>query len=123
LKKTFSLKASKEFQKVINKGVWYGGELISIYIMPNKEKFNFLGLAIGKKVGKAVKRNRVKRVVRAAYLEMEENIKKGFNIIIVWRAKAKFEELTFKCIRRDLERAFKKMNLVEYNKQESDKND
>ena len=122
MKKTFSLKESKEFQKAINRGTWYGGELISIYIMPNKQNFNFLGLAIGKKVGKAVKRNRVKRVIRAAYLEMEENIKNGFNIIFVWRAKAKFEDLTYKCIKRDVERAFKKMDLIKCNKRESDNN-
>lgn len=116
MKKTFSLKESKEFQKAIKKGVWYGGELVSIYILPNKHNLNFLGLAIGKKVGKATKRNRVKRVIRAAYLSMENNIKSGFNIIFVWRAKAKFEDLSFKSIKRDLERAFKKSGILEYEK-------
>lgn len=114
MKKTFSLKESKEFQKVMKKGVWYGGELVSIYILPNKTNLNFLGLAIGKKVGKATKRNRVKRVIKAVYLNLENHIKSGFNIIFVWRAKAKFEDLSFQCIKRDLERAFKKAEILEY---------
>ena len=113
MKKTFSLKESKEFQKVLKKGTWYGGDLVSIYILPNKENFNFLGLAIGKKVGKATKRNRVKRVIKAAYTSLEKQIKTGVTIIFVWKAKAKFEDLTFETIKKDLEKAFLKAHIMD----------
>lgn len=112
MKKTLSLKEPKEFQRALKKGTWYGGNLISTYILSNNSDTNFLGLAIGKKVGKATKRNKVKRIIRAAYLNLEENLPVGYTIVLVWRAKARFEDLTFDGIKRDLERAFIKASLI-----------
>ena len=112
MKKTLSLKEPKEFQRALKKGTWYGGNLISTYILSNNTEVNYIGLGIGKKVGKATKRNKVKRIIRAAYLNLEENLDKGYTIIFVWRAKAKFEDLTFFDIKRDLERAFTKAGML-----------
>ena len=112
MKKTLSLKEPKEFQKVLKKGNWYGGNLISTYILSNNDDVNFIGLAIGKKVGKATKRNKVKRIIRAAYLNLEEKILPGYTIVFVWRAKAKFENLSFDIITKDLERAFEKAGIM-----------
>ena len=117
MKKTLSLKEPKEFQKAINKGKWYGGNLISTYILSNSDtsyQTNFIGLAIGKKVGKATKRNRVKRIIREAYYSLEEKImnEKWYTFVFIWRSKANFADLNFETIRRDMERAFKKAGLL-----------
>lgn len=118
MKKTLSLKEPKEFQKAINKGNWYGGNLISTYILSNSDtsyQTNFIGLAIGKRVGKATKRNKVKRIIRAAYYSLEEKIinnEKWYTFVFVWRSKANFNDLNFETIRRDIERAFKKAGLL-----------
>ena len=116
MKNTLSLKEPKLFQKAINKGVWYGGNLISTYILSNsnqKNSTNLIGLAVGKKAGKATKRNRVKRVIRAAYSNLESEITSSGNIFLfVWRAKACFEDLSYDAIKRDIERAFKKAGLL-----------
>lgn len=112
MRKTFSLKEPKEFQKVLKKGNWYGGNLISIYILSNNLNKNLIGLAIGKKVGKATKRNRVKRVIRAAYKSFENNINLGYTIIFVWRSKAEYENLNYEVIRKDIEKSFVKAGLL-----------
>ncbi len=112
MKKTLSLKEAKEFQKVLNRGKWYGGNYISSYILSNGTKNNFLGLGIGKKVGKATKRNRVKRVIRAAYMSLEEEMKVGYTILFVWRAKAKFAEFNYQEVKKDIEKAFYKAGLI-----------
>lgn len=112
MKKTYSLKKPKEFQKVLNKGIWFGGNLVSIYILSNKLNKNLLGLAIGKKVGKANKRNRVKRVIRAAYKTFENDIEIGYTIVFVWRSKAKFEDLKFNIMKKDIEKSFVKAGLL-----------
>lgn len=116
MKNTLSLKEPKLFQKTINKGVWYGGNLISTYILSNTgidTEVNFIGLAVGKKAGKATKRNRVKRIIRAAYLSLESEINAtGKIFLFVWRAKAHFEDVTYDGIRKDIERAFKKAGLL-----------
>lgn len=112
MKKTLSLKEPKEFQRVINRGKWYGGNLISTYILSNNTEFNFIGVAVSKKAGKATKRNKVKRIIRAAYLELEKNINTGYTIVFVWRSKAKYEDLNFDTMKRDIERALKKAGIV-----------
>lgn len=115
MKKTLSLKEPKEFQRALKKGTWYGGNLISTYILSNNTEntnVNYIGLAIGKKVGKATKRNKVKRVIRAAYLSLEKNLDKGYIFVFVWRAKAKFEDLTFLNIKKDLEKSFNKAGIL-----------
>ena len=113
VKKTLSLKKTKEFQRVLNKGKWFGGTLISVYILPNRSLQNKIGLAVGKKVGKATKRNRTKRVIRAVYQSFENNLKVGYNILFVWKSKAHFEDLKYEIIQRDMKRAFDKADLFE----------
>lgn len=116
MKNTLSLKDPKAFQKAINKGTWFGGNLISTYILSNSNgntDVNFIGLAVGKKAGKATKRNRVKRVIRAVYSNLESQINTNGKIFLfVWRAKADFNDLSYDEIKRDIERAFKKAGIL-----------
>lgn len=44
----------------------------------------FLGITVSKKVGNAVERNRVRRLIKAAYFEVEKSSNlKGFSMVIV----------------------------------------
>lgn len=54
---------------------------------PLKTRINRVGLTVSTRLGKAVTRSRVKRILRAAYrqLETERNIKKGKLIVIAAR--------------------------------------
>ena len=54
---------------------------------PLKKRINRVGLTVSTRLGKAVTRSRVKRILRAAYrqLETERNIKKGKLIVIAAR--------------------------------------
>ena len=115
MKRTISLKKTKEFQRVLNKGKWFGGTLISVYFLPNHGVQNFIGIAVGKKAGKATKRNRVKRVIRAVYDNLSQEIQKGYNVLFVWRSQAKFEDLKYEIVQRDLKRAFRKAGLLDEN--------
>ncbi len=79
---------------------------------PLKERLNRVGLTVTKKIGGAVIRTRTRRILRAAYarLEKENNIKKGFLVVIVARdaaVGAKTQD-----IYRDLLYASKKLGLV-----------
>lgn len=110
--KTQSIKDDDLFQKLINKGTWYGGDFICAYILPNNTDGNNIGLGIGKKVGKAYKRNRVKRLIRAAYTNLEKDIKYGYNIVFVWRTKAIYDDVTYLGIYFDLNNIFRKAGLM-----------
>ena len=55
-----------------------------IYLKKIRLNGTFLGITVSKKVGNAVKRNRVRRIIKAAYKELEkaENLK-GLCLVIV----------------------------------------
>lgn len=75
-----------EFKKIYYNAPYKIGLLTVIYYKKNKTKNLKLGITVSKKVGNAVKRNRVRRIILAAYKEFEktENLK-GFSLIIVAR--------------------------------------
>ena len=78
---------------------------------PEKKRVNRVGLTVTKKIGGAVVRNRVKRILRAAYRSciQKKEIKTGYLIVIVARPAAVFAKSTD--IEKDLAFAFKKLGL------------
>ena len=50
-----------EFRNILKKGICYRGILFDIFIKKNGKNINKLGVAISKKAGNSVKRNKIKR--------------------------------------------------------------
>lgn len=112
MKSTLSLKKNNDFQRVLQKGKWYNGKLISIYILKNEKNINLLGIAVGKKAGKAVKRNRIKRIIREVYRQFDAEILKGNTIVIVWKSKNLYENLKFCTLKEDMVKCFSKAGIL-----------
>ena len=74
MKKTKILKKNYEFKKVLNNGKIYKGKQIEIFYLKQNISVNFLGIAISKKVGNSVYRNKIKRLIRETYRLLEEKI-------------------------------------------------
>ena len=64
---TDTLKKNYEFKNVLTKGKYYNGNYIDIYIKKNNKNFNYIGIAVSVKAGKAVKRNKIKRNLSNMY--------------------------------------------------------
>lgn len=79
---------------------------------PSKKKLNRLGLAVSKKIGGAVVRSRVRRILRTAYrqLETEYEIKKG--LLFVISAKHSAADAKTQDIYADLLYAAKKLGIM-----------
>lgn len=112
MKNTIMIKKNYEFKNLFSKGKFYYGDFIHMYIKENKNNFNKLGIAISRKQGKAVKRNRIKRLIRENYKNLEVNIKKGYNILIVINKKKSIENIKFKDIETNFLKTLKKANLL-----------
>lgn len=102
MKKTKMLKKNYEFKKVLTKGNYYSGKHLEAFIIKNNLEINLLGLAISVKIAKAVKRNKIKRLIRENYKNIEELIETGYSIIFLWKKKANIEYATFENIKNDL---------------------
>ena len=102
MRKIDTLKKNYEFKNVLTKGKFYKGEYITIYITKNNKEKNIIGIAISKKIGKAVKRNRLKRIIRESYYLEKNSLKKGYNIVFLWNKK-EFIDLKSSTIHKDME--------------------
>lgn len=82
------LKKSWEFKYVYR----YGKTLVTrnavLYFCTNKTDEIRLGFSISKKVGNSVKRHRIKRIYREAFSHIHEQIKQGYDFILVARKPA-----------------------------------
>jgi ribonuclease P protein component len=111
MKKTKMLKKNYEFKKVLSKGKYYSGQNIDAFIKDNNKNYNFLGLAISVKTAKAVKRNKIKRLIRENYKEQEMQIKTGKSIVFLWKKQVDVKNATYKNIKKDMDTIFDKANL------------
>lgn len=112
MRKIKTLKKNYEFKNVLNKGKFYLGKQIIIYISKNKRNENRIGIAISTKLCKAVHRNRLKRLIRENYRLIKNNMKQGYNIVFLWNKKADFHNANFYKIGEDMKSIFKKIGIL-----------
>lgn len=113
MRKIKTLKKNYEFKNVLSKGKFYVGKYITIYIKKNYKKENYIGIAVSTKVAKAVKRNRIKRLIRESFHLNKNNLKKGNDIVFMWNKNANFVNLNFFIINEEIINLFEKANIIE----------
>ena len=84
---TQKLNNNADFQRLYRRGAFCSLGSALIYVMPNKLPYNRLGITAGKKIGNAVKRNRAKRIIRAAYAAAELKMPVGIDLVVVARSR------------------------------------
>ena len=112
MNKTKMLKKNYEFKNVLSKGKYYSGENIEAIILKNNKSYNLLGLGISTKIGKAVKRNMVKRLIRENYKKIENRINTGYSIVFLWKRKVDIKQATYKNIEKDMKIIFDKAQII-----------
>ena len=85
------LKHNREFQQVYRKGRSAHSHALVLFYLPDPDA-TAVGFTAGKKVGKAVARNRAKRRMRALFRHFEPELSPGSYVLV---AKAATAELPF----------------------------
>ena len=111
MKKTEMLKKNYEYKRVLTKGKYYSGKYIEAFIKTNNNNKNFLVIAIGVKIAKAVKRNHIKRLIRENYKNLEEKVNSGNTVVFLWKKKIDIKNANYKNIKQDMEDIFNKSKL------------
>ncbi|MBQ7917189.1 MAG: ribonuclease P protein component [Clostridia bacterium] len=91
------LKKRYQFNYVYKSGEHFSGEHMVLYVVSSKTKNIKVGLAVTKKVGHAVVRNKIRRRLREIIKKQVPNLKQNNNIIVVARdniSSASFEKLS-----------------------------
>lgn len=84
---TVSLKKNGDFSRAYRSARMQTHPLAVTYVRRNKLGQKRLGITTSKKIGGAVERNRAKRIIRAAFAKMEPDVLKGWDVVVVARAK------------------------------------
>ena len=84
------LSRSADFDRVFRKGRSHGSREFVLYVFPREAAGPArLGLSVSRKVGGAVQRNRVKRLVREAFAVESSALPAGTDAVVVARAEAR----------------------------------
>lgn len=105
------LKSKKSFQFVYNKGRSVVDGMSVFYILPLQDDDIKIGMAVGKKLGCAVVRNRMKRLMREVFRMHKPELKTGFHI--VWVARRKLAKADLKTYERVFLRLAKRAALLQ----------
>ena len=82
------LSRSAEFDRVYREGRSHANRYLVVYSFPREredERDPRLGVSVGRKVGGAVERNRVKRLLRDAFWAVADELPDGHDFVVVAR--------------------------------------
>ena len=117
--KNVAIKENHLYNKAYRRGKKSIGKYTAVYVLrdlrayhvmlenPEKKYLNRLGIAVSKKLGNAVTRNRAKRVIRAAYRAIEKDLSVGYLVVI--SARNDIREAKSTDVERELRAAFERL--------------
>ena len=108
MNKEHIIKDNYTFQKIINSTKSFRYKDYIIYVEKNESNEYRFGFSVGKKIGKAVVRNKIKRQLRA--IVSKKDYQKGFNCIII--VGSNILNRSYKEMEDNLLVALSKLNLV-----------
>ena len=85
-----TLKENKDFSRLYRRGKSFVSPVLVTYVSKNKSGNLRYGITTGKKIGKAVRRTRARRVIREAYYQLYPYLNEGYDIVFVARGKTPY---------------------------------
>ncbi len=102
------IRSRQEYDRVFKEGKRYSTGSMVLYYRENGSGFTRYGYAVGKRVGTAIRRNRIKRRIREAVKQIYDEITGGYDLVIVARREAEFSEIVL-----DLKRLLSQARIFE----------
>ena len=113
MERRYRLTRSTDFKRVRRLGKSYAHPLVVLVASPNEEQLLRIGVSAGRSVGGAVKRNRGKRLMRAALFSIIPEIHPGWDLVFL--ARQGLPEATFDQTRSAIHELLKRARLLKSN--------
>ncbi len=104
--KYLRVKKQADFQRIFNKGKRVFSPSLTVLYRPSDRLR--MGISVGKRHGKSVQRNRIKRLLREAFRLHCDELQGTYSFILIPKVR---EEYSFATFERDLQCMFKKEKL------------
>ncbi|MCH4891231.1 ribonuclease P protein component [Acidaminobacter sp. JC074] len=105
-----TLRNTRQFNQVYKKGKSIVNRHVVMYYRKNQLGYNQVGFSVSKKVGKAVVRNRVKRLMKESFRMNHEKLAEGYDFVFVARVRSK--DSTYQEIDKAMKHCFRKGKLM-----------
>ncbi len=105
-----TLSKNYEFQRVYKRGKYASSKTLVVYVLPNRSGKCHLGLTTSKKVGNAVARNRLRRLLRENLRSLYPKLPDDKDIVIVVRKPD--DKACLQSIGRELNGLLKRLDLI-----------
>ena len=104
-----SLRRTSEFRRAFHEGKSAAGKYVVVHAVPNGLEIARVGFPVGKKMGGAVKRNRIKRLLREAVRLSGAMPNQGYDLVIVPRRRMTNPDLRCAEVVTDLDRVLEQL--------------
>ncbi len=104
------LKQNKDFRTLYYHGRSQVSPFLVTYVKRNKLGVCRIGITTGKKIGKAVQRNRCRRLIREAYRLLRPAIQGSWDIVFV--ARVRTAQASMQQVKRAMEAQFKALSMM-----------
>ena len=109
LPQTETINQNKDLKRAHYRGASATTPTVVVYALKNRRGVRRLGLTATKKIGKAVQRNRARRVLREAWRQLEDRFPPGYDYVLV--ARVRTAHVKTQEVARGLAAALKKLKL------------
>ena len=109
--KSQTLKENKDFRRLYYRGESKAAKTLVTYAMKSRRNNCRIGITTSKKIGNAVERNRSRRVIRAAFYELEPRIKGNWDFVFV--ARGMTSKVKMQDVLTDMKNHFEALGVID----------
>ena len=103
------IKKDRQFRYIYSRGKSFANKKLVVYYIKNNDEKLRVGISISKKVGKAVVRNRLRRLIKEN-IRLNQNLKSGYSMIFLARVGA--DDLDFNTMKSSINHLLKRCDLI-----------